>query len=118
MFKLDFKNYLIEALLQEVSFDWTDPITGKSYPAMQAPLGSVKLSNFGTGFGYQFKSKEYDIEHSDNYEVQFENFGRRLSSEIAKMFLAKLSIEKDSDLGKKINDIFLSNLKAIFKLDF
>ena len=93
MFKLDFKNYLIEALLQEVSFDWTDPITGKSYPAMQAPLGSVKLSNFGTGFGYQFKSKEYDIEHSDNYEVQFENFGRRLSSEIAKMFLAKLSIE-------------------------
>ena len=117
MFKLDFKNYLIEALLQEVSFNWTDPITGKTYPAMQAPLNSVKLSNFGTGFGYQFKSKEYDIDHSDNYEVQFENFGRRLSAEIAKVFLAKLSIDKDSDLSKKIIDIFLNNLKSIFKLD-
>lgn len=67
--KLSFANFYEQKILNEISFNWTDPETNRTYSALDAPLTSIELkqsNHFGQNrFDYFFSQGD------DNFTVSF-----------------------------------------------
>lgn len=121
------KQYFIEA------FDWTDPVTGKVYSAMNAPLNNVKLEPVdGDTLVYKFESKptmqkimfgnqELNVNQPDYYESQFQKLDFRVvASLLEPLILAadqSLDANDKKEERKKYLQIFHNAIGNSYKVD-
>lgn len=105
---LSFYNYYENKILNELSFYWQDPVTKKQYPAMDAPLSSIKLLPSTNGFVYNFTVD------TDNYEISFKKLLKR---QVVDALVGFLNISSELKHNNKVIFSMTENIANCFSVN-